>query len=326
MRGDYMLSEYASTYWAMEPLRLNALTATMVSMFVNRRPDMQGEAWAQPAYAAPARKSPSTVPARGKGRGIYLITVGGMIVPRAGVVTDYCGGTSTQQVRAWLREALADDGVGQVLIEFNTPGGAVTDVLELGDDIRQAATRKPVIGIANHLAASAGYWLGAQCSQLYVAPSGEVGSIGVYTVHEDLSKALEAAGVKYTLISAGRFKTELHPYGAPDREALDFAQQGVDAHYTAFTQAVARGRGVSVDTVRTGMGQGRVLMAKPALSQRMVDGILTLDQLVGNMVSGAPGFGGASALASTSTPALPRPTIGSDRPALRRARMDLDLM
>ena len=46
-----------------------------------------------------------------------------------------------------------------------------------------------------------------------------VGSIGVFAAHEDLSRALDAEGVTVSMISAGKYKVEGHPYGPLDPEA-----------------------------------------------------------------------------------------------------------
>lgn len=53
-----------------------------------------------------------------------------------------------------------------------------------------------------------GYWVASQAGEFYAAPGAEVGSIGVYTLHADVSEALKQDGVSMSLISAGRFKTE----------------------------------------------------------------------------------------------------------------------
>jgi len=86
-----------------------------------------------------------------------------------------------------------------------------------------------------------------------------------------------------TLISAGKYKVEGHPFGPLDPEARDFLQSRTDDYYGAFTRDVAKGRGVSVDAVRSGMGQGRVLGADQAIAEKMVDGKMTFDQVVRHM-------------------------------------------
>ena len=140
-----------------------------------------------------------------------------------------------------------------------------------------------MVAIANSLAASAAYWIGCAASEFYVTPGGEVGSIGVWQAHQDFSKALEEAGVKTTLISAGKYKVEGNPYSALDEEAQAFMQSRVDDYYAAFTKAVAKGRGVPISQVRDGMGLGRVLGADAAVQQSMVDGLATFDEVLSRM-------------------------------------------
>ena len=116
-----------------------------------------------------------------------------------------------------------------------------------------------------------------------MTPGGEVGGIGVYRLHTDASGMLRKAGVKMTLISAGKYKTEGNSYEPMTREAQAFEQSNLDASYGAFTRDVARGRGVGIDPVRNGMGQGRVLGADAALAAGMVDGVMTFDDVVRKM-------------------------------------------
>lgn len=66
-------------------------------------------------------------------------------------------------------------------------------------------------------------------------------------------------------------------------------QSTVDTHYDAFMRAVARGHGVSLKTVREGMGQGRMLLPDAARAERMIDGVLTLDQLIAKLQARAAG-------------------------------------
>jgi signal peptide peptidase SppA len=156
-------------------------------------------------------------------------------------------------------------------------------VAELASEIVKAQAQKPVVAVANSLAASAAYWIGCSASEFYVTPGGEVGSIGVWQAHFDYSKALEDEGVKTTLVSAGKFKVEGNPYVPLDPKAQAFMQSRVDDYYNAFIQAVAVGRSVTVDDVRNGMGEGRVLGADAALAQRMVDGIASFDDVLARM-------------------------------------------
>ncbi|PUE13957.1 peptidase S49 [Limnohabitans sp. MMS-10A-192] len=268
------------------PERLNAVAAVLARWSRNTpaSEDVM-QRIAADRSAREARRQSNQVNGGGAGNGIAVLPLYGMVTQRGNMVDDVSGpgSVSTQQFAASLRQALTDESVSQILIDIDSPGGSVYGVAELADEIISARAQKPVIAIANSLAASAAYWIGACASEFYVTPGGEVGSIGVWQAHQDYSKAMDEAGVKTTLISAGKFKVEGNPYTPLDEDAQAFMQSRVDDYYAAFTKAVAKGRGVSIAQVRDGMGQGRVLGAEAALASNMVDGIASLDDVVRKM-------------------------------------------
>ena len=287
MNKQLLISEFLTTPWALMPERLQAMTAVLSRWSSDVPPS--DETLFQintDRVLRDTRKQFATDRASShSGAGIAVLPLYGVVTQRGNMVDDISGpgSTSTQKFTSALRQVLADDTVGQILIDIDSPGGSVYGVAELAAEIVKARAQKPVVAVANSLAASAAYWIGCSAGEFYVTPGGEVGSIGVWQAHFDYSKALEEEGVKPTLISAGKFKVEGNPYVPLDPEAQAFMQSRVDDYYNAFIQAVAVGRGVSVDDVRNGMGEGRVLGADAALAQRMVDGIASFDDVLARM-------------------------------------------
>ena len=263
----HFLAEALSTPWALQPERMTAYAGFLARRYFG---SARAEAAAEP-QAAPQR-------AGMRSGAIAVVGVYGTIMQRNSQINICDGGTSTQAISQALRQAQADETVSSIILDIDSPGGSVYGVAELAAEIRTSS--KPVTAVANSLAASAAYWLGTAASEFFMTPGGEVGSIGVWMAHEDWSKALADAGVSTTLISAGKYKTEGNPYGPLDADAQGFMQSRVDDYYGAFTRDVAKGRNVSVDDVRGGMGQGRVLGAAQAKDQKMVDGVMTFDQVV----------------------------------------------
>lgn len=208
------------------------------------------------------------------------------VMPLYGMLTqrgDWWG-TSTDAFGRAFSAAMASDNIAGIVIDIDSPGGTVPGTQMLADKIFEARGKKPVVAIANSLAASAAYWIGTAAEKFVVAPQGDVGSIGVWSAHEDLSKFYEDMGVKITTVSAGRFKLEGHPWGPLDDEARGEMQRRVDASYEEFIQAVARHRGVRTPAVRNGFGQGRSLQAKDAEAEGMVDGVMSLDDVLKGMI------------------------------------------
>ncbi|WP_375779086.1 hypothetical protein ACE103_08635 [Bradyrhizobium sp. ma5] len=74
----------------------------------------------------------------------------------------------------------------------HTAGGQVTGTPEAADAISETRSMKPISGIVDPLAASAGFWIAAQRSELIGVPSSDLGSIGVCMLHIESSKLLHA--------------------------------------------------------------------------------------------------------------------------------------
>lgn len=285
----YILRAIYDSVWAIQPEKLAAIIAVAERHATGEK--LAAEKVAE-IVAASRRADPVQSGA------VAVIGVYGTIIPRGDALVGSSGAMSTTRIAANLRAALADPAVGAIVLDIASPGGAVQGVEELAAEIYAARDVKPIVAVANHLAASAAYWLAVAANELYVAPSGEVGSIGVFAAHQDVSRALEQAGVTVNLISAGKFKTEGSPYQPLGEEARAAIQARVDDYYAAFVKGVAHGRGVSAADVRGGFGEGRVVGAAEAVRLGMADKIGTLDDAIARaarLARSAPNSGSARA-------------------------------
>jgi signal peptide peptidase SppA len=183
---------------------------------------------------------------------------------------DWFADTDYSAIRATVRRALADPSVKTIDLVVDSPGGSVLGLPETADVIHKANRIKPVRAFVTGIAASAAYWLASQASTITLTPSGEVGSVGVLDLHADISKALDASGVKITAVTAGEHKVERAPFTPLSDAAKAHMQTGVDAWYGDFLSAIRRGRGVRAHAGST-FGGGRMLRAPDALLSGMVD-------------------------------------------------------
>lgn len=267
-----------ATPWAIQPERLAAIADVLARRAAGEKLD----ATEIRARVGDAKGAPQ------QGAGVAVLPLYGIIGHRMNQVQDISGpgGTSTEQFGAWFDAALNDPAIGAIVIDVDSPGGSVGGVPELAAKIAGARGIKPVVAIANGLAASAAYWIASAAEEFWVTPSGDVGSIGVYTMHQDLSAAYAGAGVVNTLISAGKHKVEGNPYAPLDDEARAAIQERVDEIYGEFVKAVAAHRGVDASDVQGGFGEGRVVGAVRAKRLGMVDKIGTMDTLLGRLGAG----------------------------------------
>jgi len=259
---------------------------------------------------------------RSRAGAIAVLPLFGSISHRMGLMSEMSGGTSAEKFTQWFRAALNDPNVASIVIDVDSPGGTVHGVDELASEIFKARGVKPIVSVANAQSASAAYYIASQAGEFVVTPSGEVGSIGVFAAHEDISKAAESQGVKVSLISAGKFKTEANPFEPLSEEARAALQEKVNQYYDMFVSAVARGRNTTVDTVRGGFGQGRMLNAKAALAEGMVDRVATMDQTLRRLGAKKPA---EKSLAAESS-AVPVDAGNSPMPAQLRRQRELSLL
>lgn len=213
--------------------------------------------------------------------GVAVIPVHGILVNRF----NYCWGSITGYdfIRRQKNLALADPDVRLIAYDHDTPGGEAAGCDELAREIYADRGIKPSIAIVNTLSASGGYWLAAPCTKVVCAPSGSVGSIGVYIQHMMIARLLADWGVDVEFVKRGEYKTSgnaFEPLGKKDRQYL---QSMVDERYDEFVAAVAEFRGIEESIARD--TEARVMRPTEALSLGLIDAALSPAQAIADFVA-----------------------------------------
>lgn len=212
---------------------------------------------------------------------VAVIPIAGFISEKRSPWDEYYGGTSLEAVRLALRAALGNPAVRAIVFDVSSPGGTVSGCTELAREIREAKGQgKRLVAVSNSLMCSAAYWIVAGCDEIVATPSSTTGSIGIYAVHQEYSRMLDAAGIGTTVISAGEHKTEGNEWEPLTDEALAYLQSRADTMNGWFVGDVAKGRGITAAKVDADFGQGRGLFATEALAAGMVDSIDTFDRVL----------------------------------------------
>lgn len=269
-----VIAAAAGTVWMMRDdkvealMRVLALRATGAHVPADERQAV--------AAAAPKRLKSVT-------GGVAVLPLLGVMSQRMDLFAESSGGTSTEALGRAFDEAVRDDSIGAIVLDVDSPGGSVYGLEELSDRIYAARGTKPIVAVANSEMASSAYYVGTAAGHVYVAPGGEVGSVGTVALHLDTSEADKQAGLKYTLIRAGEFKVEENSLEPLNEAARAYIQRRVDDYYGMFVRAVARNRGTTPADVRANYGKGRMLGADDAIKAGMVDGVKTLAQVLGEL-------------------------------------------
>lgn len=216
---------------------------------------------------------------------IGVLPIYGPIFGKANLMTEMSGATSLEAFRKDFAAMMADSSIESIILDIDSPGGTSEMVRETGAEIFAARGVKPVYSIANSMSGSAALWLGTQAEKFYATPSGSVGSIGAYTVHEDQSVRDSQQGRRFTYISAGPYKTEGNPHQPLSQEAINYRQEIIDELYGDFVNAVAVGRNVTADHVKENFGGGRLMTSKKAFEAGLTDGVMEYDALVASLSS-----------------------------------------
>lgn len=275
MNYEAILRAAAENPWAIDERKLNEIQAFLTvkasGFKISKKRRAEIEAASQRA------------PTRARASKVAMIPIYGTIMPKANIMSEFSGGCSLQQASQALAAAVADPSVKAIVLDVDSPGGNVVGVQEFADEVFAARSVKKIYAVANNQMASAAYWIASQANEIIGTPSADVGSIGVFTMHFDKSAAMEAAGVKATIIKAGKYKAEGNETEPLSQEAKDYTQGRVDEVYGMFVSTVARARGITATAVKNGYGQGRSLFAKAAKDAGMIDRIDTMDGVLASL-------------------------------------------
>lgn len=279
---DHVVAFALEHPWALTP----EMCGVVASILARR---LAGQASDPPTIAAAVASRKSGGPTLDQG--VAVIPIYGVIAPRMNLLSEMSGGTTYDALTAQLHDAVAMRPKA-IVFDVDSPGGNVAGATEFAREVLKARTQVPIIAQAQHLMASAAYWLSACATDIVASPSSLVGGVGVYTIHDDMSAALERLGIKRDVIAAGEYKGEGVDKGPLSEDARAHRQRLVDSVHTRMLADIAAGRGVTADTVRTTYGRGRVFTVEDALAAGMITRIgtmaETLDRVLHPAAAGTP--------------------------------------
>ena len=194
---------------------------------------------------------------------------------------EYMGATGYPEIRAAVIHAAGDPAVKAIVLDIASGGGAVSGCADCGELISAVDSKiKPVTSFSDSAIMSAAYWLGVSARKVTISKTAEAGSIGVLMIHQEMTRAMDKAGVTPTVIRSGKYKALGNPYEALSATAKEELQASVDHSAEIFTQHVADRRGVTLAVADSKMGQGRIFPGEKALEAGLVDAIGNFDSVV----------------------------------------------
>lgn len=205
------------------------------------------------------------------------------IVPLHGTMTKYgsCISYGTTDLANEIRDKASDDEVVGMVLDVDSPGGAVNSVMPLIEAINEFRSKgKPVIAHCDQCA-SAALWVTSQCDSVFLDNEmSQIGSLGAYA--SILDNSVTEDGAKIITIYADE---------SPDknkavRDALDGKNEAMKRELSVlvgkFRSAVIAGR-PSLKTDADGVMTGAMFYPDEAIAVGFADGVATLQECVENI-------------------------------------------
>jgi ClpP class serine protease len=192
------------------------------------------------------------------------ISISGVITKRPSFMAMLFGGGNVTypEIISALAEADNDPNVQDITLAIDSPGGHFDGLFDTLAAIQ--ATKKPVRAVVSGLGASAAYAIASQADEIVAANRAvRVGSVGVVATFMNDPTEISIASTNA-------------PKKRPDvttEEGQAMVREELDAMHEIFVDAIAEGRGATMEKVNAEFGQGATLLAGEALKRGMIDSI-----------------------------------------------------
>lgn len=171
-----------------------------------------------------------------------------------------------------LKKFNDDSSIKAIILHVNSPGGGVAASEEMYREVKRIREekKKRIVASIETLGASGAYYVSAGCDKIFADNGSVVGSIGVISEWVNYGDLLRWAKMKDVIMKAGEFKDT----GIPTRDMTpaekEYFQGLIDNMHVQFIQAVADGRNLKFQDVKT-IADGKVWTGQQALPMKLVD-------------------------------------------------------
>ncbi len=166
------------------------------------------------------------------------------------------------------------NSVKAILLNIDSPGGGVAVSQEIYTEIRRLRDKKDKIVVAylSSTGASGAYYVACAANKIVANPGTIVGSIGVIAEWVNYADLMEWAKLKDVVFKTGEFKDTGSPSRALTENERKYFQGLIDDMYVQFLEAVASGRKLDLQEVRS-LADGRVFTGRDAKGRKLIDEI-----------------------------------------------------
>lgn len=201
--------------------------------------------------------------------GVATINVRGLLVPSMSADYSDYGITGYNHITEYVERAENDPAVNKIVLDVDSGGGYVRGINEPTQALADA--KKPIETFVSGSMYSAAYWLGATADTITAVKDAGVGSIGVYNVHAEHSKAYENEGTKFSMFRTGKWKGSFNDFMPLSEDESAALQASVDENGSIFFNHVAASRNITAKQVAD--WEGGTFDANQAKQNNLIDNI-----------------------------------------------------
>ena len=178
---------------------------------------------------------------------------------------------------AQIEKAHQNPHIKGVLLQVDSPGGALAPSIELSMAIKRLNEIKPVIAYASGSMTSGSYYASIWTRKIIANPGAFIGSIGVLFQAPNIEGLAKKLGISEQVITAGAYKqmgTFTRAWNEQEKAALNELIQ--DA-YMLFVSDVASARGLKIEDAKN-FADARVFIAHKAMKNGLIDEVGSIYQ------------------------------------------------
>ena len=171
-----------------------------------------------------------------------------------------------------IRAATIDPEVKAILLEVDSPGGAVTPSDEIYAALEHFKTEddeRLIMVFIRGLGASGAYYAAMAGDYIMAEPTAIVGSVGVIMQTLNMKGLGDKIGLSSVTIASGKNKDMLNPFEEVDPLHVEMLQELVDGMQDRFASIVEDSRGFE----NRDLLDGRIFNSPQALEENFIDGI-----------------------------------------------------
>ena len=181
---------------------------------------------------------------------------------------------SPQPVVGELKKFGDDSSIKAIILHVNSPGGGVAASEEIYREVKRVRTekKKKIVVSIESVGASGAYYVASASDKIYADQGSIVGSIGVIAQWVNYGDLLKWAKMKDVVIKTGEFKDTGNPTRDLTPAEQAYMQALIDNMFGQFIQAVADGRGLKYEDVKS-FANGKVWTGQQAMSMKLIDSL-----------------------------------------------------